>query len=535
MPEALAQMGFADMRKGQAEPISAAMGGRDQLVVLPTGAGKSAIFQLPTLAMRWKTLVFSPLVALMKDQVDGACRKGIRAACISSNQTDAENRSALQRWMAGDLQILYVAPERLNNEQFMHAIRMQPPNFVVLDEAHTLSQWSDNFRSSYYKIGHFVSEFNPDAVMCCTATCPPEVEADIRRVMAMPDAIKYVYYPRRSNLTLTSSPLESDFDVANLCKNVKGTYLVYCATIKQVEETAKTIQNYLGEDIVIYHGELPDETKRHNQDMFMNGTIRGVVATNAFGMGIDKPDIRMVVHRDHPGSLEALMQELGRAGRDGLPSMCMSYASASATRTQQFFIDSGYPQKSKIEHFYRTLVKCVDGDGKLMMTGSEMAERTNLQGRYVSSIIQILSGARVISRHEVNAKIGKVKFVGQWDDPKFTEYRDTINQGGERAANGYVEFDMNWLADRMGVKLPTVRTKINTYKKQGLIEFVPPFAGKATIFCGNLDQVDFERLKIKAAQAYKKLDEVLRYLSLPDSDKHAFLEEYFIGQEAHDL
>ena len=540
LPGAMAKMGFTELRKGQSEPIMAIMGLRDVLCILPTATGKTAVFVLPTLAQNWKTIVFSPLKALMKDQVDGLCRKGVAAAQISSDQTDAENRNSLNRWMTGKLSLLYVAPERLRNQMFMDAIRTMPMDFVVMDEAHCLSQWSDNFRSDYCHVGRFIHEFSPKVVAVFTATCPPEVEADIRRVLAIPQAIKHVYFPRRRNLDLRSDELRSPFDVAGMCKEVQGTTLVYCSSIKRVEETAQMISKYLGpgDNVGIYHGELSDADRRTNQDLFMNNHTRVMVATNAFGMGIDKPDIRCVLHRDHPGSLEALSQEVGRAGRDGLNSLCITYASAEARRTQEFFIEAGYPPRNKVEKLFRELQKAADSSNKVQLTASEMAEMSEMSSQHVSSILHILLGSRVVDRTKQLTKLSKIKFKGHTDDKRFQEYREAILAGGTRleprpgeVGDAFVEVDLNWLSARLGKAMSTVRSYINRWAKDGLIDHIPPFAGKDTTIIGTLDLVDFERLRVKGQQAYKKLDQVLEYLALPDNEKHSFLEAYFLGPD----
>ena len=190
-------MGYPSLRAGQEAPITNIMGQRDTICILPTGTGKTAVFVIPTLCLDWKTLVFSPLVALMRDQVQSLQRMGIRAGQMSGMQNDAENAMAAQQWMAGELQMFYVAPERLRNELFQQAMKAVKPNMVVLDEAHTLSQWSDNFRPDYCKVGDFIVAYNPDVVTAFTATAPDEAIADIRRVLGLQEAQKIVHYPIR--------------------------------------------------------------------------------------------------------------------------------------------------------------------------------------------------------------------------------------------------------------------------------------------------------------------------------------------------
>ena len=528
LPNALSVMGFSQLRAGQEPVIVNIMAQRDTVCILPTSTGKTACFVIPTLCLGWRAIVFSPLVALMRDQVQGLTAKGIKAQAISSMQTEAENQSAIKRWAEGELQFIYVAPERLHNEAFKDAMMRVPPDMVVMDEAHCLSQWSDNFRSSYCLVGDFIREKNPKVVAAFTATCPDEVEHDIRRVLHLENAQKLSYYPRRTNLHLKSDNMLSETQLADFISGVGGPTIVYCATINKVEQTAKQLMSALREDVIIFHGELSPTDKRVNQDMFMNDKIRVMVATNAFGMGVDKGNIRGVVHRDIPGSLEALAQEVGRAGRDGNDSTCMTFYSPDSYNTQKFFIECSYPTKSEINSVMRVLNLAADGNGISQLTISDIAKKTNLFSRKVPAILEVLKSNRIIEREKNGEKIAKIRLDENTpeDDSRFEIWWNTILEYGIEE-DGFFNIDLNWFSDHIGLGYQTVTNHFKKWDEQSVIRFIPPYRGSATKIIGSINQIDFERLAIKAARAHTKLDQVLGYIKTPDNDKHSYLEKYF--------
>jgi ATP-dependent DNA helicase RecQ len=528
LPNALRVMGFSQLRAGQEPVIVNIMAQRDTVCILPTSTGKTACFVIPTLCLGWRSIVFSPLVALMRDQVQGLTAKGIKAQAISSMQTEAENQSAIKRWAEGELQFIYVAPERLHNEAFKDAMMRVPPDMVVMDEAHCLSQWSDNFRSSYCLVGDFIREKNPKVVAAFTATCPDEVEHDIRRVLHLENAQKLSYYPRRTNLQLKSDNMLSETQLADFISGVDGPVIVYCATINKVEQTAKQLMSALREDVIIFHGELSPTDKRVNQDMFMNDKIRVMVATNAFGMGVDKGNIRGVVHRDIPGSLEALAQEVGRAGRDGNDSTCMTFYSPDSYNTQKFFIECSYPSKSEINAVMRVLNLAADSNGISQLTISDIAKKTNLFSRKVPAILEVLKSNRIIEREKNGEKIAKIRLDENTpeDDSRFEVWWNTILEYGIEE-DGFFNIDLNWFSDHIGLGYQTVTNHFKKWDEQSVIRFIPPYRGSATKIIGSVNQIDFERLAIKAARAHTKLDQVLGYIKTPDNDKHGYLEKYF--------
>lgn len=528
LPNALSVMGFSQLRAGQEPVIVNIMSQRDTLCILPTSTGKTACFVIPTLCLGWRTIVFSPLVALMRDQVQGLNAKGIKAQAISSMQSEAENKDAIKRWAEGELQFIYVAPERLHSEAFKDAMNRVPPDMVVMDEAHCLSQWSDNFRSSYCLVGDFITEKNPKVVAAFTATCPEEVEHDIRRVLHLENAKKLSYYPRRTNLHLKSDNMISETQMADFIGEIAGPTIVYCATINRVEQTAKQLMSALREDVIIFHGELSPTDKRVNQDMFMNDKIRVMVATNAFGMGVDKGNIRGVVHRDIPGSLEALAQEVGRAGRDGKDSTCMTFYSPDSYNTQKFFIESSYPTKPEINSVLRVLQLAADTNGVSQLTINDIAKKTNLFSRKVPSILEVLKASKVVERERNGEKIAKVRLDENIpeDDSRFEKWWGIITEYGIEE-DGFFLIDLNWFSEHLGLGYQTITNHFKKWDEQSVIRFIPPYRGSATKIVGSIEQIDFDRLALKAARAHSKLDQVIGYIKTADSDKHTYLEKYF--------
>jgi superfamily II DNA helicase RecQ len=422
------------------------------------------------------------------------------------------------------------------HEGKVHCVRVPKGNIVVRSNGkvlitgncHCLSQWSDNFRSSYCLVGDFIKEKNPKVVSAFTATCTSEVEADIRRVLHLQQAHKLMYYPRRANLILRSRNMTSETQVADFVSQVKGPVIVYCATINKVEQTTKQLNSWLREDVLSFHGELSPTDKRVNQDLFMHNKVRVMVATNAFGMGVDKGNIRAVVHRDIPGSMEALAQELGRAGRDGDESVCMSFYSPDSYNTQKFFIESSHPTRSEISNVLRVLNTAADSSGVSQLTISDIAKKTNLFSRKVPAVLETLKSNKVIIREKAGEKIGRIRLDSTIpeDDSRFEQWWAIIQEYGLEE-DGFYNIDLNWFSDHVGLGYQTVMNHLKRWDTESAIRFIPPFRGSATKIIGSLDQIDFERLALKAALAHTKLEQVVAYIQTPDADKHAYLEKYF--------
>ena len=336
------QFGFAKFRSGQEEVIRAVLAGRDAMTVMPTGQGKSLCYQLPATILPGLTLVISPLIALMQDQVASLRQRKINAAAFHSGLTGSEKHRVIQDLNQKRLQLLYVAPERMQHEGFLQLLRTLWVSLLVVDEAHCISQWGHDFRPDYLKIGRLRQELTNPPCLALTATATARVQTDLCKRLSLRDPFKLVAGFRRANLALSVRLCQSRQEKLTVLERLvreadKGTILIYCATRRAVEEVAEWLEQS-HPSVGYYHAGLSDEERQLVHDDFRRGNVRILAATNAFGMGIDKSDVRLVVHFDIPGSVEAYYQEVGRAGRDGRPAACWLLFHERDLATQEYFI-----------------------------------------------------------------------------------------------------------------------------------------------------------------------------------------------------
>jgi ATP-dependent DNA helicase RecQ len=318
------------------------LAGRDALAVMPTGQGKSLCYQLPATLLPGLTLVVSPLIALMQDQVESLVQRNIAAAAFHSGLSEHERDRVISALHLNRLKLLYLAPERMQHEGFLRLLRSRLVSLLVVDEAHCLSLWGHDFRPDYLKIGRLRQDLNSPPCLALTATATTRVQLDCCERLALRDPLRVITGFRRTNLALSVRRCASRYEKLSALDGLvrdceTGTILIYCATRRAVEEVADRLgESY--ESVGYYHAGLSDHERRLVHDKFRGGAVRILVATNAFGMGIDKPDVRLVVHFDVPGSLEAYYQEAGRAGRDGLPAACVLLFHERDLATQEYFI-----------------------------------------------------------------------------------------------------------------------------------------------------------------------------------------------------
>lgn len=342
-----AYFGYDAFRGGQSAVIDALLSGRDALAIMPTGAGKSVCYQIPALLLPGITLVISPLVSLMRDQVTQLVQMGVPAAYLNSTLTFKQYLLALDRAKAGWYKIIYVAPERLETEGFRAFAETAEISLVAVDEAHCISQWGQDFRPSYLNIPAFVESLPKRPVLgAFTATATPDVKEDIQRLLELRDPLRVTTGFDRENLYFEVQ--QPDSKKAALLELVKGRPgkcgIVYCATRKNVEEVCEFLRER-GVSATRYHAGLEPEERRRNQEEFLYDRAQVMVATNAFGMGIDKSDVRYVIHYNMPKDIESYYQEAGRAGRDGLPSSCILLYSGQDVRTNEFLITHSEPRE----------------------------------------------------------------------------------------------------------------------------------------------------------------------------------------------
>jgi ATP-dependent DNA helicase RecQ len=410
--------GYAAFRGGQEKAIRSVLDRQDTLVVMPTGGGKSLCYQVPALLFEGITMVVSPLISLMKDQVDRLREVGVPALLVNSSLAPSDLAEYLREVDAGRVKLLYVAPERFDNAAFLERAAGWNISLLAVDEAHCVSQWGHDFRPAYLRVGGVRPLLGNPPIVALTATATPEVRKDIEKQLSLRAPRSFVTGFDRRNLLWrvwrVKNDSEKDRRLLKLIARPEGSAIVYASTRKNVDALTALLRG-MGVPAVGYHAGLPDAERKALQEAFMTGEARVVVATNAFGMGIDKADVRLVVHYDMPGSLEAYYQEGGRAGRDGADAECVLLHAYKDRFTHEFFLDGTHPPRKLIESTFRELRGLADEGGSVRISVQDLA-RTVAPGkgdRQVYSALRILEESGLIagSRAGGGDSIGIMRLV----------------------------------------------------------------------------------------------------------------------------
>ncbi len=446
------RFGHRDFRPGQEAIIKAILEGGNALVVMPTGSGKSLCYQLPALLCEGCTVVISPLIALMQDQVDSMQAQGIAATYINSSLAAQEQYERLQACRAGAYNLLYVAPERFRNARFLRVMAQTRVALLAVDEAHCISEWGHDFRPDYLRLRQAIVHLNHPQVLALTATATVEVQQDIIAQLGCSDMQRFVTGFNRPNLiyrvfglNATAAKLRALGDILEAQED--GSVIIYAATRRAVEEIAAFLHER-GMDVLLYHAGLPDAVRRRMQETFMAGQQRLIVATNAFGMGVDKSDVRCVIHFNLPRTMEAYYQEAGRAGRDGLAAQCMLLFSYGDVKIQEFLLEQSYPSQELIEEVYGLLVA-------LSRRQAEIPLRSLLpHRRQGSSLMQVDSSLKILE------KAGYVERLTSYDGVGDAMSQTLVRLVTEAVAPHQLKLDYDTLQHRKQHELQKMRQMV---------------------------------------------------------------------------
>jgi ATP-dependent DNA helicase RecQ len=497
--------GFRPMQR---EAIEAILAGRDALVVMPTGGGKSLCYQLPALLLPGITLVLSPLIALMKDQVDRLRKLGISAVALNSSLTYAETRAIVRRARTGEIKLVFAAPERLESNIFREELSGLPISLLAIDEAHCISQWGHDFRTSYRRIPdvyEMLGDGHRPPIIALTATATPEVRADISLLLQLQEPLEIVTGFERPNIAYgVLRECDKDTRLSDILSSIgQGTVIVYAATRKSVDKITLNLQRR-GFTAESYHAGIPLIARRQAQERFHSAETRVIVATSAFGMGIDKADVRAVIHYDIPGSLEAYYQESGRAGRDGERAHAILFYNEGDRNMQESMLRSSSPTEEEVKSAYTALHEIAGTpvgalyQGTLVVQSGQIQERmarTVTMGRAsIKSIIEALVRSGHFEWHrgmasDARARIRFTATRARIDEINFKSTNKSVKRaisallrtlGSSEAFEREVFLDTDALIESHDLDRDEFKLAIRTIEGLGLVHYIPTTKSRNT-------------------------------------------------------
>ena len=544
--------GYDSFRPKQEEIVSAALEGRDVLAILPTGGGKSVCFQVPGMMKDGIAIVVTPLIALMKDQVQNLTDRGIRALCINAGMGRREVDNALNNALYGDFKFLYVSPERLGTRLFQSYVQEMKVSYIVVDEAHCISQWGYDFRPDYLQIGK-LRELVDAPVIALTATATPQVAEDIMARLGFKDKFQIKSGFERPNLSYIVRRTEDKLgQLLNICNSVDGTGIVYVRSRKKTEE----LSAFLSANRVsasFYHAGLGQQSRTDRQEQWKSDKIRVMVCTNAFGMGIDKPDVRFVIHFDVPDSPEAYFQEAGRGGRDGKRSFAVMLWNSSDVKRLRQLETVSFPSLEYIEDIYHKVhifyqIPYDAGVGRqLKFDLEEFCKHFKLQrssAYYAIQYIEKTSHWTFSEDVDISTKVQIMVdrndlYDIEFQNPKLAYLLEILMRRYTGLYSYPVPIDEDYVAAQVGVQVPMLRQMLYQLSLEHVIRYVP--CDHATVIFLHHDRLrpknvnlDPKRYAMLKSSFGERMQKMIDYISEEDTCRSAYLLEYFGQSESED-
>ena len=544
--------GYDSFRPKQEEIVSAALEGRDVLAILPTGGGKSVCFQVPGIMKEGIAIVVTPLIALMKDQVQNLTERGIRALCINAGMGRREVDNALNNALYGDFKFLYVSPERLGTRLFQNYVQEMKVSFIVVDEAHCISQWGYDFRPDYLQIGK-LRELVDAPVIALTATATPQVAEDIMERLGFKDKCLIKSGFERPNLSYIVRRTEDKLgQLLNICNSVSGTGIVYVRSRKKTEELSAFLSAN-GVSASFYNAGLGQQSRTDRQEQWKSDKIRVMVCTNAFGMGIDKPDVRFVIHFDVPDSPEAYFQEAGRGGRDGKRSFAVMLWNSSDVKRLRQLETVSFPSLEYIEDIYHKVhifyqIPYDAGVGRqLKFDLEEFCKHFKLQrssAYYAIQYIEKTSHWTFSEDVDISTKVQIMVdrndlYDIEFQNPKLAYLLEILMRRYTGLYSYPVPIDEDYVAAQIGVQIPMLRQMLYQLSLEHVIRYVP--CDHATVIFLHHDRLrpknvnlDPKRYAMLKSSFGERMQKMIDYISEEDTCRSAYLLEYFGQSESED-